>query len=663
MSEEFRRFCEGLGFQVGDPQPTNRAVRFNVGKKRDKSGWYMLDEKGGIVGNWKTGERHKWWPDKHAESYDRAAINKAREDRLAKTRRQQAVATRAARARWDNALPINGASHPYLEAKSVPPCGARVDGEVMVIPVYGPDDQLMSVQTIAPDGTKRFQHLASMDGGWCPVGPLTNPNSPLTLCEGFATGATMLFVIQGEVICAFNADNLVKVARWARKKWPERDIVIAGDDDRFTYDKRTGELINPGRIAANKAAKDIGATAIFPEFADGDEGTDFNDMMATQGIDAVMECVDRQTLLTVAPVNTPDNLLPFEWFADIRPSLDGNWLVEDLLSAGGLSLIYGHPGCGKSFFALDITMHIAAGNRWRDKDVTQGLIVYVGAEGQRGLRNRITAFRHHHGIADLPFALIPVEVDMLTQDGESEKLADTVRHLSERYDLPIAGIVFDTLSRTFGGGDEVGSDMVSYINNVGRLQTQFQCSAIVIHHRPKDSENKTPRGHGSLWGACDTVILVEDKGEIKTATVTKQKDADPGAPVAFKLEVIDLGEDNKGKPVSSCVVVHETGNIMAGNTSATSRFTTPGQRIAYDALLYAIYHSGHRPPDSIVDNDAEQGKIDRTVTLEKWRERTVALLCEADTTPDSANRNFRRYKEWMQSRNIIGVYKEWVWVK
>ncbi|MGY2734920.1 AAA family ATPase [Sphingomonas sp. UYP23] len=285
------------------------------------------------------------------------------------------------------------------------------------------------------------------------------------------------------------------------------------------------------------------------------------------------------------------DLLPFEWFDQIDAQLEANWLVEELIPSQGLCLVYGHPGCGKSFFALDMALHIAQGAAWRDRDVVQGLVVYIGAEGQRGLRQRVAAFKKHHGVHELPFGLIPVEVNLLEAEGDLAKVIATIQSVTERYNLPVGMIVIDTLSRTFGGGDEIGSDMVSYINNVGRLQHMFSCATMVIHHRPKDSANETPRGHGSLWGACDTIILVEDKGGPKQAKVTKQKDAEPAAPVVFELKVVELGEDEKGRPVTSCVVVGSNSQIIPDRKADK---LSDGQKVALEQLAQTLADTGSR---------------------------------------------------------------------
>lgn len=355
---------------------------------------------------------------------------------------------------------------------------------------------------------------------------------------------------------------------------------------------------------------------------------------------------------------SPSGLLPLEWFDQIDAQLEANWLVEELIPSEGLCLVYGHPGCGKSFFALDMAMHVAGGQQWRERDVEQGLVIYIGAEGQRGLRQRVAAFRQHHSINDLPFALIPVEVNLLAADGDLGKLVATIEQAVQRYDLPVGMIVVDTLSRTFGGGDEIGSDMVSYINNVGRLQRTFTCTTMVIHHRPKDSTNETPRGHGSLWGACDTIILVEDKGGPKQAKVTKQKDSEPAPPIVFDLKVIELGQDEKGRPVTSCVVAHNDLRIGADNRADR---LSDGQRIAFEILCQTLAETGSTHGHNVPEKALTFGFETRVCRLSEWASRTGAALYDPDKAPDTADRSYRRYKTKLQALGIIGVYEDFVW--
>ena len=95
--------------------------------------------------------------------------------------------------------------------------------------------------------------------------------------------------------------------------------------------------------------------------------------------------------------------------------IDAADFVEGLLEDQTMSVVYGESGCGKTFFVLDLALHIALGRAWRGRDVEQGGVLYLALEGSNGIRNRIAAFKQVHELncANIPFALVPVTVDLL----------------------------------------------------------------------------------------------------------------------------------------------------------------------------------------------------------------------------------------------------------
>jgi len=68
-------------------------------------------------------------------------------------------------------------------------------------------------------------------------------------------------------VAAFDSGNLPAVAQALHAKFPDKPIVIAGDDDRQA---ELTQGINPGRKKALEAAKAVGGKAIFPIFAPGE---------------------------------------------------------------------------------------------------------------------------------------------------------------------------------------------------------------------------------------------------------------------------------------------------------------------------------------------------------------------------------------------------------
>jgi hypothetical protein len=74
------------------------------------------------------------------------------------------------------------------------------------------------------------------------------------------------------------------------------------------------------------------------------------------------------------------------------------WLVDHHLPAGGFAVLYGPPGGGKSFVALDLAMSVATGTDWLGVErVDPGVVVYVAAEGSAGLAKRVGAWINAHG--------------------------------------------------------------------------------------------------------------------------------------------------------------------------------------------------------------------------------------------------------------------------
>ncbi|MGZ8916551.1 MAG: toprim domain-containing protein [Methylobacter sp.] len=86
-------------------------------------------------------------------------------------------------------------------------------------------------------------------------------------------------------VAAFDSGNLPHVARALHEKFPDKPVIIAGDDDRHL---EATQGVNPGRAKAEEAAKAVDGKAIFPIFAPGEQAAnpkssiDFNDLASSQ---------------------------------------------------------------------------------------------------------------------------------------------------------------------------------------------------------------------------------------------------------------------------------------------------------------------------------------------------------------------------------------------
>ena len=100
------------------------------------------------------------------------------------------------------------------------------------------------------------------------------------------TAASLNKALGFSTVAAFDAGNLPAVALALRAKFPDKPIVIAGDDDRAVEAKQG---INPGRTKAEEAAQAVGGVNFLPIFAPAEQAadpkgfTDFNDL-ATKSV-------------------------------------------------------------------------------------------------------------------------------------------------------------------------------------------------------------------------------------------------------------------------------------------------------------------------------------------------------------------------------------------
>lgn len=264
------------------------------GKRTDDAGWYSLHLDGvpaGIFGSWRDGMSQTWSAKTANEmtqaerEAQRALIEAMKAKREAEQQQRQQHAQAEALALWA-AAPAAPADHGYLTRKGIKAHGIKCDGHRLLIPMRDADGTLHSLQTIGTDGSKRFQPGGRVKGCFHLVDQ-PQEGEPLLICEGYATGATLHEATGYPVAVGFNAGNLLAVAQALRAKYPSAALVLAADDDHRTEG-------NPGITKATEAARAVGGVLAVPRFpADRpDDATDFNDLHALAGLEAVRECFE-----------------------------------------------------------------------------------------------------------------------------------------------------------------------------------------------------------------------------------------------------------------------------------------------------------------------------------------------------------------------------------
>ena len=345
--EHFRLAIAAAGLEAPNPiNPDGAIHRFSTnGRRGDDSGWYMLHTDGiaaGAFGCWRSGLQSSWcaksdtaMTDAEREAH-RQRIKAMQARREADTLATQRQASETAAQRFNDAVACT--QHGYAKAKGVPCYGVRIDSAgALIVPMRDTAGTLHSLQTIAPDGDKRFHPGGRVKGCYHSIG---KPDGVLIVCEGYATGASIHECTGHAVAVAFNAGNLEAVALALRAKYAALKIIIAADDDHLTDS-------NPGMTKATAAALAVGGLLAVPAFPANrpDKATDFNDLHQLAGADAVKACLDSaiesvstnesdtgatgQIDLWPEPTPLPNALPPVDPFdADLLPVALRGWVMD-----------------------------------------------------------------------------------------------------------------------------------------------------------------------------------------------------------------------------------------------------------------------------------------------------------------------------------------------
>lgn len=232
---------------------------------------------------------------------------------------------------------------------------------------------------------------------------------------------------------------------------------------------------------------------------------------------------------------------------ELRPVLDHDYIVKGWFTRDAVSVVYGEPNTGKSFWAIDLAHAVHQGHPWAGRKTSPGQVLYIAAEGGALFANRLAAARARFAVLREPVALAGRNSDALT-------LSQAVARMADLHG-PFALIVIDTLSRVMAGADEnAAADISALLRGVDLIRAATGAHVMLIHHSGKDRA-KGARGHSSLRAAADTEIELTkgDTGQ-RMARATKQRDLPTGAEDLFDLEVVTLGNDQDGEPVTSCRV-------------------------------------------------------------------------------------------------------------
>jgi RecA-family ATPase len=373
-------------------------------------------------------------------------------------------------------------------------------------------------------------------------------------------------------------------------------------------------------------------------------------------IDQIPTAISTTTTSTRKPDFTPILL------DDIQVENDPAGLVESLLPVGpGFGIVAGAPKSLKSFFLMDLGLHIAAEIAYLGRKVQPGAVVYITSEGVRGAKRRLVAMRRQLGIEgkNVPFFLIPVMPNLGTGTADRDALIAAIEAVVKRLKIPLVLVIIDTMRRATPAKDENSAkDMGAYIDNKDAIARHFGCLVLSAHHSPR-SEPSRGSGTNAIDGAADVILAVERQGDSNRSIVTlaRMKDGEDGFAWSVELVPLPIGTDRNGVPIIACAV---DATALTAEQAAKPKHVpvtrmSKADRIALRALDEAIAECGEPAPAS---NHIPPNV--RVTTVDRWRDYAYRRSISAGEER-ARQRAFKRAAENLAGSNLVGIWGEHVW--
>ncbi len=232
------------------------------------------------------------------------------------------------------------------------------------------------------------------------------------------------------------------------------------------------------------------------------------------------------------------------------------YIVKGVMNEGEMTFVFGDSGTMKSFVVTDLAYHIARRKTWHGFPVSKAprAVLIVLGEGQAGYVKRLHALHRKHGDSDLPIYVWPAPI---TLDENADVLACAIDETEKLLGVPVGLVILDTFSLMLGALEESSNHDVAVAGS--NVMAAADGRAVLFVHHTGHGDKNRERGAYQIRAMADNRILVtrdeNGKGKVITVQGEKCKDGELFEPFNLSYEVIEVGRDADGDPVTSCVMV------------------------------------------------------------------------------------------------------------
>ncbi len=562
--------------------------------------------------------------------------------KLEKTNREKA------RKLWSNAIPIKGTpAQKYLDSRGIlrhlPENAARfhpnaADGRpCCVFPVLDAMGEICGVQRVplSTDGLRvgNRKSLGPIGEGWFEVSD-TKPDHTL-VAEG-AEDALAIWRAMKEDISTPDVRVVAMLGqRWARAAKDFPGAILCADADSVA--------------AARDAAVSCGGRVFDPS-----PRKDANEILIEDGPTQLWNRL-RRAPRALADRDAQEPVAPDGfWLGEVEPIFENADAIRGWLPKRGIATLFGPPGSGKTWLALDLAAHLAANQPWYSHRTQGGPVVYVAFEGVGGMRNRLVPLLRKVG--SVPMYVLNGELDLCDEEAVSI-LIKQIRTLGREAGQAVQSVFIDTLARAIGGRDENSPEgMGAALRGASAIEKAIDGLVLLVHHTGKDT-SRGARGHSSLKGAVDAEISITRDGDTITAVAEKVRDGEDGAKLCYQLKQVALGLDRDGEHITSCFI-EPMSNSPHEIADAAGQLPDKQQKLIEIISFYIDEHGVWNPGGE----EWPEPEMHRIVK----REELISYASKSDISKASRGRDqkreINRMIDALHTAGRVGTHRDWIWL-
>lgn len=384
------------------------------------------------------------------------------------------------------------------------------------------------------------------------------------------------------------------------------------------------------------------------------------------------------------------------WRDQNAPGPQYEYLIEDLIPERQCVLLIGDTQTGKSFLATHLSMCGVRAKPFFGRRVLAPFgVVWCAYEAAEGAPARMRAYRKHHDLAleDLPFGALTKPLK-LWPDPELKNVDAVIAEIQaiERTQfngVKLGMVVIDTHNAGTPGASEIDSEVISKIrDHYHKIVTATGATLLIVGHTNASGKH---RGNEQLSNNVDTIIKVslkvrvigrdviqlkdDDRRDIRTMRVIKQREGQNGDEHDFILRVVEDGTNNKfGKARTSCVVAPPNmQDIVDGdagrNADSGDRHSgakaSKGEILFLQCVIDAMASDGIAPPPTLGLPRSIAKVVDYDFVKQLMAQK---MLREDDNTPEGIKRHKERVKsavkrtrEGLMHIKVIGANSPYIW--